>query len=210
MEIEIHSFRHAETILKNEYIDQYNEVIDILKRVTEKEIIKKFESINFEKEKKEKQNKSISEALNKILKEKFKQKEWQTESKIFKDKNFRNKTWKLDFAKRDISLEVAFNHGTVAAWNLIKPTIAGELNHIEKEINTKIGIIITATEELKKSGGFDNAIGTFESYMKYIKALNNILTIPILLIGLKSLKSFEIEHIKNEKNKNKGIVKLKK
>ena len=53
-----------------------------------------------------------------------------------------DKTLRLDFAKNDISIEVGFNHGEAIAWNFIKPTLAGELNHVEKAIQTKICIII--------------------------------------------------------------------
>ena len=66
--------------------------------------------------------------------------------------------------QKDISIEVAFNHSTVIAWNLIKPALASELNHVQKAIQTKIGVIITATNDMKVAGGFDSAIGTYEKF----------------------------------------------
>jgi hypothetical protein len=199
MEVETYSFRHAETILLADFKEQYSELLGIIKGIGDENIREEF-LVNG------KNNKSLSTTINRMLKVRFLEKGWTAESRIFKDDDFKSGTWRIDFAKDDISVEVGFNHGTVAAWNLIKPTIAGELNHIQKEHNTKIGIVITATQKMKKNGGYDNAIGTFESYIKYIKALNNILTIPILLIGLKELSSFKIIHQANDKGKKIGGI----
>lgn len=98
----------------------------------------------------------------------------------------------MDFAKKDISIEVGFNHSSVIAWNLTKPVLASELNHVQKAIQTKIGVIITATEELKQKGGFDGAIGTYEKYLDYLPPLNNLLTVPLFIIGLKAPSTFKI------------------
>ena len=117
----------------------------------------------------------------------------------------RTKRWRLDFAKESISVEVAFNHGEAIAWNLLKPVLAGELNHVKKEVDTEIGVIICATQELKESGGFDGSIGEFEKFLTYLKPLRNILTIPIVIVGLKAPRTFNIrtEHING---RNQGIV----
>ena len=84
--------------------------------------------------------------------------------------------------------------------------LASELNHIKKSIQTKIGVVITVTNEMKELGGFDNAIGTYEKYIDYLKPLNNILTIPILIIGIKSPKSFYISHHQIAPRKKIGKV----
>ena len=60
-----------------------------------------------------------------------------------------------DFAKENIAIEVAFNHGGNVSWNLIKPVLSSELNHVEKAIQTQAGIVITATDAMKKAGGYD-------------------------------------------------------
>ena len=43
-----------------------------------------------------------------------------------------------------------FNHGATA-WNLMKPVIASEINHVEQEFQTEIGIVIVASLNLKKN-----------------------------------------------------------
>ena len=117
-------------------------------------------------------------------------------------------TWRLDFAKDNIAIEVAFNHGGNVSWNLIKPVLSSELNHVKKAIQTQAGVVITATDAMKKAGGFDNAIGTYEKYVEYLKPLNNLLTTPMMIIGLEPPKKFTIEQKKEDGNMV-GHVKLK-
>jgi hypothetical protein len=108
----------------------------------------------------------------------------------------------LDFAKNNISVEVAFNHQEATAHNILKPVLASELNHVKKEVQTKMGVIIVATKEMKKAGNFDGAIGTYESFQEYFKPYNNIITTPIVLIGIKAPSSFIID----EETKSKVFV----
>ena len=116
------------------------------------------------------------------------------QSFIFADPDYSDNkgTWRLDFAKEDVAIEVAFNHGGNVSWNLIKPVLSSELNHVQKAIQTKVGIIIAATDEMKKAGGFDGAVGSYEKYVEYLKPLNNILTTPLMIVGLLPPKTFEI------------------
>ena len=139
-------------------------------------------------------NKSLSVAINRLLRDKLVQLNWQAESFIFQDPNYQGESWRLDFAKGKIAIEVAFNHGEAVAWNLIKPNLSGELNHVTKNIQTEIGVIITATENLKRAGGFDSAVGTYEKFLTYLKPLRQMLTVPMLVIGLENPSTFRVKH----------------
>jgi len=108
--------------------------------------------------------------------------------------------------KDDISIEVGFNHSSVIAWNMIKPVLASELNHVQKAIQTKIGIIITATNAMKTAGGFDGAIGTYEKYLDYLPPLRSLLTTPLLIIGLEPPTSFRIEQLQLAPRKKIGRI----
>ena len=138
--------------------------------------------------------KSISMAINNLLRSRLVEKGWTPESAIFNDPDYHQTRWRLDFSKSDISVEVAFNHGEAIAWNLLKPVLASELNHVEKQKQTKLGVVIMATEEMKKAGGFDGAVGTFEKAERYLKPLQNQLSCPMVLIGLEAPESFLVEH----------------
>ncbi len=199
----MYSHRYAKEIFEvnEKFATLWNEIQEALNHITDEDIIKEFEC-----EKRE--AKSISEAINKLIKRELEYRGWQAESPIFADKDYvDNKgTWRLDFAKDDIAIEVAFNHGGNVSWNLIKPVLSSELNHVSKAIQTKAGILITATDEMKKAGGFDGAIGTYEKYVEYLKPLNNILTTPLLIIGLKKPETFHINVQTMDKKKIGTVV----
>ncbi len=83
--------------------------------------------------------------------------------------------------------------------------LAGELNHIKKEIHTEIGVIICATKSLKDKGGFDGSVGEYEKFLTYLNPLRDILTIPMVIIGLEAPTTFEIK-VQQINNKKQGII----
>ena len=200
MNYKLHSFRHAQIILENEntYKRVWDELLKTIKSITDDEIISYYEN-------NKRKAKSISEAINNILKDKLVKLSWNEESYIFQDDEYSGNRWRLDFAKESISVEVAFNHGEAIAWNLIKPVLAGELNHVKKEIHTEIGVIICATKALKDKGGFDGAVGEYEKFLTYLNPLRDVLSVPMVIIGLEAPKSFEIK-VQKVHGKNQGIV----
>lgn len=200
MNYKIHSFRHGEIILNNEpdYKIVWNELLSTIENITDDEIIEHHEN-------NPRKAKSISESINNILKSNLVALGWNKESSIFQDDEYSGNRWRLDFAKDSISVEVAFNHGEAIAWNLIKPVLASELNHVQKEINTEIGVIICATKELKDKGGFDGAVGEYEKFLTYLNPLRNVLSVPILIIGLEAPSTFEIK-VEKIDGKKQGIV----
>jgi hypothetical protein len=53
-----------------------------------------------------------------------------------------------------------------------------------------------ATEALKDAGGFDSAVGTYEKAIRYLKPLQNQLSVLLVLVGLDPPEEFRVEHIK--------------
>jgi hypothetical protein len=205
MNYTLHSFRYGLEILTTdtELSPLFSEILMALDNISDEEIINYFNTQT-------RRAKSISDALNYLIKEKLVNMGWEPESPIFNDDEYRltrNSTnWRLDFAKDLISIEVAFNHGEAIAWNLIKPVLASELNHVEKAIQTKAGVVICATDNLKRSGGFDNAVGTYEKFLQYLKPLNNLLSVPMVIVGLESPESFYIEHTRVDRFTTGSVV----
>ncbi|MDD2621045.1 MAG: BglII/BstYI family type II restriction endonuclease [Syntrophomonadaceae bacterium] len=187
------SFRNADAIFENdsEYSTLWKEIKDVLDNISDKELVASFNSA------KRTGKKSISEDINKIIDKKLVEKGWSRQSPIFNDSVYRPKGkshwWTLDFAKGEIAIEVAFNHGEATAWNLIKPVLSSELNHVKKAKQTSAGVIITATDALKKAGTFDNAAGSYEKFLQYLDPFRNILTVPMMIIGLEPPTSFKIQ-----------------
>lgn len=196
-----YSHRHASTILENEeeYLEVWAEIQHILANLSDQRIIDCYNKNYANK------NKSISTTINRLLREDFSSFGWSTESPIFQESAFPEANtdyWRLDMAKETISIEVAFNHQSVIAWNLLKPVLASELNHVNKAIQTKIGVIICATQSLKGAGNFDGAVGTFEKFLLHLKPMMNQLSVPILIIGLEAPETFYIsEQLVNGKKR---------
>lgn len=220
MEIEIHSHRHALELLETvpEYKVLWHEVLQAIEGVDDESVISHFKA-NFEG----KAVKSISRSINTLLDNALSELDWKSQSQIFAESEYGDHAWRLDFAKSfevtdvpgagtadrksGISIEVAFNHQGNISWNLIKPVIASEINHVPKAIQTSLGIVIAATEDLKDMGGFDSAVGTYENYVSNLLPLRNLLTVPIAVVGLKAFKSFKVVHQKTG-SQNFGRIEL--
>lgn len=184
-----YSHRNAELLFSYDpkYQALYQEVIETIQSISDDEIIAHYESLV------RGSKKSLSQSINNLLKDRLAGKGWKIESPIFNDPDYTGTKWRLDFAKEEISIEVAFNHGEAIAWNLLKPTMASELNHVEKAIQTSAGIIICATDDMKIAGNFDSAVGSYEKFLRYLTPMYNVLPSPLLLIGLCPPESFKID-----------------
>lgn len=208
MKYTLYSHRNALIILNHdkEFETTWNEIKFVLNSLTDERIINCFKD-NFAQK-----NKSLSTTINKLLKDDFSNLGWKTESPIFQDPKYLDKGdyWRLDMAKDNISIEVAFNHSTVISWNLLKPVLASELNHVAKAIQTKLGVIICATQELKRAGNFDSAIGTYEKFLDHLKPMMNQLSVPLLIIGLKAPETFYLSEKKVGNRKLGEIVMIEK
>ena len=204
MEYRVHGFRHGDYLIENvpEYRPYWAEIRDAIGSVTDMDIVAHFERHCAGRKK------SISPTVNALLKDEFVARGWQAESPIFSEPRYVEgvRIFRLDFAKGPVSVEVAFNHGNDAPWNLLKPTLASELNHVEKAIQTDIGVIVTATEEMRVAGGFDPACGTFEKYVDFLRPMGMVLTAPLVIVGLEPPRTFHVEHEQDGRRKLGRIV----
>lgn len=200
MDFSIHAHRDADLIFtgRESLRAEWYEACEAIKAISDQDIIDEFQS-------NAREAKSISQAINRLMKKELVSRGWHPESYIFADEEYAQQAkgvWRLDFAKQHLCIEVAFNHRSDISWNLLKPTLASELNHVLKAMQAEGGIIIAATEDLKQAGGFDSAVGTFEDYVQYLRPLSQILTAPLMIVGLEAPKSFRIDH---EKRSNKQV-----
>ena len=184
--------RHVEAVLTLDGIQEdWKELKEILENISDQEIAK-FHEDNYPKAM------SLSRAYNSLIKLRLTEQGWADEAKLFNDPNFDEGAWRLDFAKGNIAVEVSFNHGEALAWNMMKLTLAAEMNHVEKEFQSKVGIIILATADLKKLGCFDGSCGEWEKAVRYLTPMQAQLSSPILLLGIEAPSFKVIDHGKGE------------
>ena len=105
-------------------------------------------------------------------------------------------------------MEIAFNHGEAIPWNLLKPTLASEMNHLEKETTAGVGIVVAATNSLKQAGSFDGVVGSYEDFLTYMRPLSNILVSPIMLIGLEAPETFKVRLENRPGGKKVGFIEM--
>lgn len=208
MEYNVYSHRFGHELFQASVDRQalWSEIDKAITSISDANIIDAFEEQQANRKVK---GKSISKAINDLLKQRFIALGWNSESRLFQGEEF-GSAWALDFTKTHVSVEVGFNHGSDAAWNVLKPTLASQLNHIEKEVQTDLGVVIAATPEMKEAGGFDGAIGTTESYKKILVAMQQLVTVPIVIVGLLPPRTFRIEvdvH-ENDDGRKKGTGKV--
>ena len=209
--------------------EDHNNALDIVKSNVElgilwKEICDALTSITDERLKnqipKSANKMSLSAAINDLIDEELKAKQWVAQSAIFQGEKYKDKRWRLDFSKRietpqkgitGMAVEVAFNHGEAIAWNLMKPVLAAEINHVglETDIGAGVGVYICAKKSLKIAGAFDSAVGEYEKVLRYLVPMAQKLTRPLIIVGLEAPESFRLIKVKDPlTKKNSGKIEL--
>lgn len=193
-----YSHRHAKAIIENDpqLRERYDQFVGALRSISDEELIADFSQKKAEYAARGTSFKSMTPSINGILKERMLAiPGWKSEVDIFNDTTgaIGNTEWRLDFACEDaFCVEVAFNHGEAIAWNLLKPVLSCELNHVEKAIQGQIGIYVCATDNMKIAANIDSASGSYEKVLRYLPPMMNQLTIPMMIIGLEPFETFKI------------------
>lgn len=193
-----YSHRHADAIIASDpqLRERYEQFVGTLRSMSDEELMTDFQTQKSEHASRGTAFKSLTPSINRILKERMLAiPGWQAEVDIFNDTTgiIGNTEWRLDFAcDNAFCVEVAFNHGEAIAWNLLKPVLSCELNHVEKAVQGKIGIYVCATDNMKIAANIDSASGSFEKVLRYLPPMMNQLTIPMMIIGLEPFETFKI------------------
>lgn len=61
---------------------------------------------------------------------------------------------------------------------------------------------------MKYAGGFDGATGSYEKFLQYLPPLNNIPTVPMIIIGLTAPDTFRIEHYSENRKTYGRVIRL--
>jgi hypothetical protein len=208
MDLELYSHRNAQEIAESVNFRKDWEVFkDAIASVSDQDLKMAFKAFGARREGKRKEGqKSLSHAINEVLRKKLGALGWDLEPTLFsKDKaGLGPSGWKLDFVKRlpnsrarqkscTFVVEVAFNHSEAAAWVLTKLALACERTTIPKDIDATIGILVVMQSDLKKAGNFDGSCCTYDRYIHTIKVMHDLLRAPLLVVGLGPPKTFRLK-----------------
>ncbi|MBO8161907.1 MAG: restriction endonuclease [Thermosipho sp. (in: Bacteria)] len=173
-----YSHRYADVIINADYSIR-KEIENIIEEISIEQIdvyYKEHNSSLLAQGKKAKKGKQT--ALNMIFRDKFKNNGWEVEKNVFGDKT---NDLVIDFWKRKVGVDVAFNHRSFIGGDLLRLQAAGEVKNI---IN--IGVYICGTSRFTKylSASDSSSMVHFERVKWYLKNFYAVLTVPIWLIGL--------------------------
>ena len=179
---------NAEDLVKESPLsDEFDEVVRAIESISEEEIISVQENMYPKR-------KSISRSIHFLLNDRLTPIGWRDNVPIFRPKELSGKRYRMDLVKEDICIKVAFTNDGFTAWNLLKPTLASQSNQTEKMFDARLGLVIMATEEMKRAGGFDGTVCTMEGAGKYLSIMQKQLNSPLILIGLKAPEKFIVNH----------------
>jgi hypothetical protein len=117
--------------------------------------------------------------INLIFRDKFSNYGWDIEMNIF---NNPDNDLAMDFWKRKIGVDVAFNHRSFLGGDLLRLQAGAEVKNI-----IKIGVYICPTKIFSKIVQPKDAASmvNFERARWYLENFYSVFTVPILLVGLK-------------------------
>ena len=133
MKLTYHYHRYSNLVSSEEgFSEDYQELINTLEAISDMDLVEGF----LARKKERASIKSLSEPINFAIKDRLVNLGWNSESGIFKEEPYdksNSSRWRLDFAKNNISIEVAFNHAEAIAHNIIKQVIY-YMNHVKQAL----------------------------------------------------------------------------
>ena len=172
-----YSHRFADIILNSDY-DLKKEIEQIIAGISPDEIEQRFAALNEDRVaqgRRPAQGKQST--INILFRERFQDLGWEIEKNVFDDPG---NDLAIDFWKRSIGVDVAFNHRSFTGGDLLRLQAAAEVKQI-----MKVGVYICGTNAFVKSISRDgSSMVCLERTQWYLENFYQVLTVPILLIGL--------------------------
>lgn len=173
-----YSHRFADIILNSDY-DLKKEVDRVLSDISQNDIDNEFVALNEERASNGKVlAKGKQSTINSILKREFMKLGWESEKNVFDDSSG---DLAMDFWKRNVGVDVAFNHRSFIGGDLLRFQAAAEVTGL-----IKVGIYICPTKAFAKevSPRDGSSMVVLERTQWYLEKFRQVITVPIQVIGL--------------------------
>lgn len=179
MNYETYPHRFADIILNSDYALK-QEIEKVISSISFDAVLIEFEAENKRRAEAGKHPaKGKQSSINTLFRTEFTSHGWEIEKNVFGDPG---NDLAIDFWKRNVGVDVAFNHRSFIGGDLLRFQAAAEVKHV---IN--VGVYICPTKEFAKvvSPKDGTSMVVFERTKWYLENFYPVLTAPILLIGLK-------------------------
>ena len=178
MKYETYAHRYADIILNSDYALK-QEIEEVIQFISFESILCEFEQENLRRTavgKRLAQGKQSS--INALFRREFSARGWETEKNVFDDPA---NDLAMDFWKRDVGVDIAFNHRSFIGGDLLRLQAAAEVKTV-----IKVGVYICPTKEFANdvSAKDGSSMVVFERTKWYLENFKPVLTAPILLVGL--------------------------
>src|ERR1051325_3277837 len=176
---EHYSHRYADILLNADY-ELKQEIDNVVRSIDFYEVERRYTEHNAELvQRGKKPAKGRQATINLMFREQFRKYEWEIEKNVFDDPE---NDLKMDFWKRRIGVDVAFNHRSFIGGDLLRLQAAAEVKNV-----IKVGIYICPTKAFAKvvSPKDSSSMVSFERSIWYLESFYTVLTVPIFVIGLR-------------------------
>jgi hypothetical protein len=179
MKYDLYPHRFADVVLNSDY-ELKMEIEDVVQSITFDNVVVRFEVENARRiSEGKKPAQGRQSTISAMFKEEFERRGWEVEKNIFGDPS---NDLAIDFWKRKVGVDVAFNHRSYIGGDILRIQAGAEVKDM-----IKVGVYICPTEAFAKLVSPKDA-GTMASYERALWYLDNfyqVITAPILLIGLR-------------------------
>ncbi|MBN1968096.1 MAG: restriction endonuclease [Candidatus Delongbacteria bacterium] len=178
MRCQTYAHRFADIILNSDYALR-QEIDEVIDSISFDAVLKKYEEENQRRKKSGKRAAQGKQStINAIFRTEFCARGWESEKNVFNDPG---NDLAIDFWKRKVGVDVAFNHRSYIGGDLLRLQAAAEVQNV---IN--VGVYICPSKEFAKvvSPKDGTTMVVFERSKWYLDNFYPVLTAPVLLVGL--------------------------